>query len=204
MRDHRGLEVLNVSCKSDADPNLQQIQNSTTLPDQTSFHSGRKLLAWWISKPSNNPTKSDRDIYAKQHLCILGDEWKGQNNDIRDDEKKLTFPWSDMTATQIRGENLAQGQLYKANGLYIPHNFKPCRTLQFAPLLTSNQVIDVLKHFVLFLIDNPGVFAWSSNVRCYHGIIECCSFIPAFSFLLLSLLLYLDQLRVILVFLRFS
>jgi len=48
-----------------------------------------------------------------------------------------------MTATQIRGENLAQGQLYIANGPYIPHNFKPCRTLQFAPLLTSNQVIDV-------------------------------------------------------------
>ena len=54
----------------------------------------------------------------------------------------------------------------------------------------------VIKHFVLFLTDNPGA---SSNM-CYHGVIEYCSFIPAFSFLLLSLLLCLDQLQVICVF----
>jgi len=38
-------------------------------------------------------------------------------------------------------------------------------------------------------------------MRCYHEVIKYYSLIPAFSFLLLSLLFCLDQLRVIWVFL---
>ena len=57
----------------------------------------------------------------------------------------------------------------------------------------------VIKHFACSLQTALERQVTSLNM-CYRGVIECCSFIPAFSFLLLSLLLCLDQLWVIWVF----
>ena len=65
----------------------------------------------------------------------------------------------------------------------------------------------VIKHFALFLTDNPGAFAQSSNLT-WGAIMESPSTAPSFlfssSFPLFSLLLCLDQLRVIWVLLYIS
>ena len=77
-------------------------------------------------------------------------------------------------------------------------------TCAFWSTAISSSTKIVIKHFVLFLTDNPGAFTWSSNIMWGAiRVIECCSFIPAFSFLLLSLLLCLDQLQVVPSFLTF-
>jgi len=90
--------------------------------------------------------------------------------------------------------------LNRARSVHCPCGYNRVETWAFWSTAIGSSTKISNQHIVLLLTDKQ---VTSLNVRCYHRVIECCSFIPAFSFLLISLLLCLDHLQVILGFLTF-